>query len=109
MELDSHLWASHFAGLIGHVSGASKYLKAPTNLAEVTHTLDCCFLSKKEYLDVANLISQGVSQFPVSEATHVVVGITYGAKAYCVLTQEVDRTDIEAVKENEKTLSKTAG
>ena len=102
------MWASHFAGLIGHVSGASKYLKAPTNLAEVTHTLDCCFLSKKEYLDVANLISQGVSQFPVSEATHVVVGITYGAKAYCVLTQEVDRTDIEAVKENEKTLSKTA-
>ena len=111
MGLNNHLRASHFAGLIDNVSGASKYLKAPTSLAEVTHTLDCCVQSRMEYLDVAKLTTLGVPQFPnlqdgnrMSEATHVVVGITYGASAYCVLTQEVDKTDMEAVKEIEEAL-----
>ena len=110
-----HLWASHFAGLVDNVGGASKYLKAPRNLAEITHTLDCCVQSRMEYLDVAKLISEGVPYFPdlqdgnrMSEATHVVVGIKYGARAYCVLTQEVDKTDIEAVEETEEKLCKTA-
>ena len=116
VELNDHLQASRFAGLIGNVDGASKYLKAPINLlAEVSHTVDSCVTFREEYLDVANLISQGVPQFPdlqdgnrMSEATHVVVGIKYGARAYCVLTQEVDKTDIEAVEEIEERLSKTA-
>ena len=116
MGLNNHLRASHFAGLIDNVSGASKYLKAPTSLAEVTHTLDCCVQSRMEYLDVAKLTTLGVPQFPnlqdgnrMSEATHVVVGITYGASAYCVLTQEVDKTDMEAVKEIEEALLNIAG
>ena len=110
-----HLWASHFAGFVDNVGGASEYLKAPRNLAEITHILDCCVQSRKEYLDVVKLISEGVPYFPdlqdgnrMSEATHVVVGITYGARAYCVLTQEVDKTDKEAVKEIEEALFKKA-
>ena len=59
-----HLWASHFAGFVGNVGGASEYLKAPRNLAEITHILDCCVQSRKEYLDVAKLISEGVPYFP---------------------------------------------
>ena len=115
MGLNDHLTASYFSGLIDNIGGASKYLKAPINLAEVTQTVDCCVQSRKEYLDVAKLINEGVPQFPdpqdrnrMSEATHVVVGITYGASAFCVLTQEVDKNDKEAVEENEKFLSKMA-
>ncbi len=115
MNLDEHLQASVVAGLIEKYQGASNYVNDRWNPAQATKTLRCRVLSKTESLHIKKLIESEVpfllkdeQEMRKSEATHVVVGVVYGAEAYCVLTQDLNgkEEDPEDVEENLSRLSK---
>lgn len=119
MGLDDHLQASIVTGLINKFSGASNYLNDPSSPSQVTQTLVCRTKSRKERLDLQNLLQQSPLRLPDSmdaemelpKATHVVVGIVYGAEAYCVLSQDLGishEADEEAHEEAEENLGKLA-
>ncbi len=115
MNLDEHLQASVAAGLIEKYRGASNYVNDRWNPAQATKTVRCRVQSKKESLDVKKLIESEVpfllkdeKGMRKSEATHVIVGVVYGAEAYCVLTQDLNgkEEDLEDIEENLSRLSK---
>ena len=92
MNIDHHMLASVFAdGFVETYNGASKYLKDEWSPSHVTQTLVCRVHFKKEYVENSILVKEGVPTF--AEATHAVVGIVYGAEAYCVLSTPVNQTD----------------
>ncbi|XP_045030883.1 uncharacterized protein LOC116925415 [Daphnia magna] len=113
MGLKEHSQASIMAGLIENHRGAAKYLNDRDGLSEASQVLICRVKSRKLKLDFKTLISQDVphlqdlGQETQSEKnpTHVVVGVTYGAEAYCVLALESDEN---ARKDAEEFLSKIA-
>ncbi len=106
--LDQHLQLSVVAGLINKLRGASYYLKERANPTETNRILICCVKSRKDQLDLPTLLQQGARIPALPDATHVVVGITYGAEAYCVLSKQLDDNyeDEDARKEAEELLSK---
>jgi hypothetical protein len=119
MGLDDHLQASIVTGLINKFSGASNYLNDPSSPSQVTQTLVCRTKSRKERLDVQTLLQQMSplrlpdsmdAEMELPKATHVVVGIVYGAEAYCVLSQDLGshEADEEAHEEAEENLGKLA-
>lgn len=115
MNLDEHLQISTVAGLIDKkYQGASHYINDRPNSAQVTRTLGCRIKTKREHLDLKTLVSQDApcivdhqTEIPKLEATHVVVGVTYGAEAYYVLAQELvdkDQNDQDAKEDVEENL-----
>ncbi|XP_046463234.1 uncharacterized protein LOC124209332 [Daphnia pulex] len=113
MDLDEHHQASVVAGLIEKYRGASNFISDVSDPSQATINLRCHVQSKKESLDVKELIEKEVSfllnneeEMKKSEATHVVVGVVYGAEAYCVLTQDLDVNDENDREEAEEKLTK---
>ena len=96
MGLDQHLQVSIMAGVIETFQGASNYANDSSNPALVTQTLACSFKSRGDILDLESLVSRDKPHLHCSnedgkeEATHVVVGVSYGAEVYCVLTNDLD-------------------
>lgn len=91
MDMDVHTRDSIVCGLITEYQGASKYLDDRWNPAQSTQTVICRVNSRKERLNL-DILSQNVPPNLDSgdEATHVVVGVNYGAETYCVLVQDLE-------------------
>ena len=109
MGLDGHLKASTVAGLIDKYKGASKYLNNRLNPGQVTLTLVCRIVARKECLDWLKLpneltISDGQEE-KMPDASHVVVGVVYGAEIYCAIADDFYGDEV-ARSEAEKNLSK---
>ena len=106
MGLNQHLQASTVAGIINKYRGASLYLSDRTSTAQATQTLVCRAISMTERLDLPTLLNHNVPAIdgPLPNATHVVVGVLYGAEIYCVLAQDIQ--DEDARQMAEKKLSK---
>ena len=113
MKIDHHMLASVFAdGFVETYNGASKYLKDQWSPSHVTQTLVCRVHFKKEYVENSILVKKGVPTLPLAaykrrldkkfytfaEATHVVVGIVYGAEAYCGLSKQVNDNETEQAR-----------
>ncbi len=95
MGLDKHLQISIAIGLIESYSGASCYLNDRLNPMQASKTVVLRVESRNERLDFQSLIKKDVPFIPedgTTEATHIVMGVTYGAEAYCVLTKDLDST-----------------
>ncbi|XP_057374125.1 uncharacterized protein LOC130695026 isoform X2 [Daphnia carinata] len=113
MGLKEHSQASFMAGLIENDRGAAKYLIDRDGFSEASQVFICRAKSRKLRLDYQTLISQdvpclqdfGEEKNSKMNPTHVVVGVTYGAEAYCVLTLESDEN---VRKDTEEYLSKIA-
>ena len=90
MGLDKHLQASVTAGLIDKYRGASNYLNEKTNLiTDTSRVLVLRIKARRERLNYEYLSTEAVRLFGKTKATHVVVDVTYGAAAYCVLTPDL--------------------
>lgn len=100
MGLDEHLQASVIADLVGKYRRAANYLKDTPSPSEVTLVLVCRVKSKKESLDLETMVNSkhtkhltadlNGKKHKATSATHAVVGVVYGAEAYCVLAQDLD-------------------
>ncbi|EFX63505.1 hypothetical protein DAPPUDRAFT_112469 [Daphnia pulex] len=121
MGLDGHLKATVLAGLIKKYRGACNYLNDQPNPSQVVRILFLRVKSRKENFDLQTLINEDVPLYlnsgeetkKKSESavpTHVVVGVTYGAETYCVLTQDVGKEadEDDAREEAEEKLSQIA-
>ena len=121
MRLDEHMQASIVAGLVDKSRGASNYLSEKPNPMQVTRVLVCRTKSRKEWLDLATVLEHNASRIPqphedgsedvkLPSATHVVIGVTYGAESYCVLVHDLgaDAFDQDAREEAEEMLSSLA-
>ncbi len=111
MSLDTHLQASTLVGFVDKFRGASNFLTDRTIPTQATRNFICRTKSKKESLpsrfisDVARLLFKGeIKNTQISEATHVVVGVIYGAEAYCVLAQDLNERDQDDREDAEKKL-----
>lgn len=111
--LNKHLQVSVMAGLFEKFNGASNYFinhrSDPDPSLQVSKTLLCRMKSKEERLDLKALMAkQNVSPLSGEEgreqATHVVVGVLYGAEAFCVLSNDID-CNKESRKDAEENLS----
>ena len=102
--LDMHLQASVMAGLIDKFRGASHYINDPTNPMQITKTLIYRMKERKEHLDLNKLDMSHLLK--ESEATHIVVGVTYGTEVYCVLSLDAASDDEEAKNFLSKVASK---
>ena len=101
MGLDEHLQASTAAGIIDKYRGASNYLNDKTNPYQASRVLVLKVKCKKERLNLQHLSVDGIPHLvETTKATHIIVGITYGVEAYCVLTQDLDNNvDDEETRE----------
>ena len=104
MGLDEHLKASTVAGLIKDYRGASSYLtmERPNSTYEVTRLVKFKVKSKSKRMNVYAWVNlwriigtenqECVRSFHqnLQGITHAVVGVDYGAEAYCVLSQVFD-------------------
>ena len=91
MGLSKHLQVSVMAGLFDKYNGASNYINDRPSPSHVTKTFACRTKTREQHLDVNILARQKIP--PLEEkmqATHVVVGVFYGAEAYCVFTHDLD-------------------
>ena len=105
MCMDEHLQASTVAGLIDKYKGASNYLNDRQNPAQATRIFVCRVKCKREHLDLS-ILSNILAGTDQKAATHIVTRVTYGAEAYCVLSQDLDNeTDQDARDEAEEHLS----
>ena len=106
MCLDEHLQASVVADLLDNFTGASSYVNDKADATKASRTLICRFKTKKERLNLQQIISHNSplvndkEDNQILESTHVVVGVSYGAEAYSVITQglagqETEREDVE--------------
>ena len=118
MGLDNHTSASVISGLIDHSQGASNFLDDLSDPGETTVTLGWTLQSKAKRLDLKTLVHQGIPHLPTegeeqSNATHVVVGILYGAEAYCVLAQDhngrTENNDAKKIQERMSEMAKKFG
>ncbi len=94
--LDKHLQVSVMASLFHEYLGASNYVNDNPDPSNVSQHFVCRIISREEGLDLKTLISQKMPSLTVDErkqATHVVVGVFYGAEAYCVLTHDLNGND----------------
>jgi energy-coupling factor transporter ATP-binding protein EcfA2 len=127
MGLDEHLKATVLAGLIKKYRGACNYLNDQPNPSQATRVLFLRVKSRKENLDLQTLINEDLNESmktlclasgeetkkksgPAAVPTHVVVGVTYGAEAYCVLIQDVGKEadEDDAREEAEEKLTEIA-
>ena len=108
MSLDEHTQSTVLADLIGNYCGASRYLEDTWKPTEITRTLVCRLKSQKKTLNLQKLICKEDQVQFNPEATHVVVGITYGADAYCVLSQNLDEEAIKNYRKVTENLSNSA-
>ncbi|CAL8325857.1 unnamed protein product [Arctogadus glacialis] len=102
MDVEASLQASFLCGMV-EIKGSAKYLsdsKNSENLARVTLFYDTT--TKFQQLSMDHIGRGKVKHqyvFELGQATHVVTGILYGAKAFFVFNREVsqkeDRQDIE--------------
>lgn len=104
MGLDEHLKASTVAGLIKDYRGASSYLtmERPNSTYEATRLVKFKVKSKSKRMNVYAWVNlwriigtenqECVRSFHqnLQGITHAVVGVDYGAEAYCVLSQVFD-------------------
>ncbi len=109
LNFNDHLKLSIIAGLIDKYEGASNYLiDRSSSLAQTNEMLVCRVESKKVDLDLLELVNDHIPRLPhdrveniekrVLEATHIVISVTYGAEAYCVLTEKFDGDNQEEVE-----------
>ena len=108
MNLDNHLLASTTCGLICDFNGASNFINDKPDTSQVT--LTCNWTRKlwvERYKDLQNVVSQNIEKCKVgktqtmSEATHVVVSVLYGAQMFCVFAQDVKgKEEDEQVKKS---------
>ena len=89
MGLNKHLQISVMAGLFDKYKGASNYVNDQPSPSHVTKTFACRAKTREEHLDVNILARQKIPSLK-EQATHVVVGVFYGAEAYCVFTHDLD-------------------
>ena len=119
MNMDKHSQASVMAGIIDNLSGSANYLNHKADTTKASVTLVCRITTRKECLDLLKIASQqNIPRFTnvedydstkLTEATHIVVGVTYGAEFYCVLTQDLDEEAGQETREQiEINLSKLA-
>ncbi|XP_059350993.1 uncharacterized protein LOC132087917 [Daphnia carinata] len=121
MELDEHFQASFLASLTEKPRSSSKYLSNCCSSSQAAQVLISRVKSKVVRLDLQKLTIQDVAhlyevwkktKLPKSKSnpTHIVVGVTYGGEAYCVLTQDLegDETDDCSRDEAEQYLSQIA-
>ena len=107
-----HLQASTLCGLIDSsmFKGAVHYLNDKANPSQVSRTLVCRVVSKKEEIDVRphlTLLSDNTDEQEIKQkATHVITGIVYGAEAYLVLAQDFDEADPNSREDAEENLAK---
>ena len=113
MGLDEHMQASTLVGLVdsSNSKGAVNYLKDKANLSQVTRTLVCRTMSMAEYVDMQTIVNHSVppatdEQETMPKATHVIIGIVYGAEAYCILTKDFNKADPNSREDAEEFLSK---
>ena len=107
MGLDDHLMASTMAGLI-QPNGASNFINDQSNREEATLTFVWSGVSWEEsYADLKALVRQAKSDGqPKSDASHLVVGVLYGAQIYCVMSKDVRKGDDNPRKEAKEDLMK---
>ena len=108
MGVDEHMQATILSGIFDKLKGASHYLTDRCNPStQVTRTFIVRAVTKKERLDLPTLLNHNTPTVPVKlpDATHVIVGIFYGAEAYCVLSRDIPFEDEEAREEAEQLLS----
>ena len=108
MNLDEHLQVSAMTELFDKYRGASNYVKDKTNPLQVSQVVVLRAKSRKERLDLQYFPTGDVPRLAKeTKATHVVTGVTYGAEAYCVLTQDLDGSvdEEEAREESKKNLA----
>ena len=107
MGLDDHLMASTMAGLI-QPNGASNFINDQSNREEATLTFVWSGTSWEEsYADLKALVRQAkIDGQPKSDATHLVVGVLYGAQIYCVMSKDVRKGDDNPRKEAKEDLMK---
>ena len=100
MGLDQHLQVSTMVKLIDKYRGASNYLNDRSYPTQVNKVLALRAVSKIERLNVQNFVDAEYVKLHSTHATHIVVSVTYGAEAYCVLTCDIDSTlDDEGARE----------
>ena len=106
MGIDDHLQASVIAGVIEKFRGSSNYLNDRPQPAQSTRTFVCRVKSRKDSLDLKTLNNQedlaAHLDGPISQATHLVVGVTYGAEAYCVLTHDFSKKEEDREDDREE-------
>ena len=107
LGLDDHLMASTMAGLI-QPNGASNFINDQSNREEATLTFVWSGTSWEEsYADLKALVRQAkIDGQPKSDATHLVVGVLYGAQIYCVMSKDVRKGDDNPRKEAKEDLMK---
>ena len=107
LGLDDHLMASTMAGLI-QPNGASNFINDQSNREEATLTFVWSGVSWEEsYADLKALVRQAKSDGqPKSDASHLVVGVLYGAQIYCVMSKDVRKGDDNPRKEAKEDLMK---
>ena len=89
MNLDSHLEASITAGLIENFKGASHFINDRPDPGQITSTFVWTGMSQEEYF---NDLEDWDFEFQLPDGkkqTHLVVGVIYGAQAYCVFSQDL--------------------
>ena len=109
MGLDKHLQVSVMSNLFGQYVGASNYVN---DLSDVTRTFLCQTKSREERLDVKTLISQKILPVPADlkqQATHVVVGVIYGAQTYCVVNHDNNEDVANLLTKWKASLTKNQG
>ena len=91
MGLDDQMMASMVTGLIEDYKGASNFINYHSNPEDATLTFIWSAISWEEsYKDLRAVVLQNVADFPandrVPDATHLVVGVFYGAQIYCAIS-----------------------
>ena len=105
MGLDKHLQVSVMSNILNPSIGASNYA---SDRSDINRTLLCRTKSREERLDLKALVSQKIPSIPADrkeEATHVVVGVYYGAELYCVLCNDLDENENCREEEAEENFS----
>ncbi|KAI9559783.1 hypothetical protein GHT06_013789 [Daphnia sinensis] len=99
LGIDDHLRSSIAAGIIDEFSGSSRYLTDRCKPGQGTRTVVLRMESRKDLVH-----QEDIKSFcGFNQATHLIVGVVYGAQAYCVVTH--DLADVEE-EEAEEHLSK---
>ena len=105
--LDKHLQVSVMTGIIDKFHGASNFINDKTDASHVNRTFVCRAKSREERLNLQTLANPRISSlfdFGEEKATHVVIGVFYGAEFYCVLSKDLNG-DEESRKDVEDNLS----
>ncbi|XP_032794857.2 uncharacterized protein LOC116931387 [Daphnia magna] len=99
LGVDEHLRSSIAAGIIGQLSGSSRYLTDRDQPGHVTRTVALRMESHKDLRTVDQEdVASGLCGF--NQATHLVVGVVYGAQAYCVMTHDLANVEEEEAEEH---------